>query len=387
MLEQKPILVFFKYIIPSILGLLAISSASIVDGYFVGNYVGAIGLASINIAYPIFSILFGAALTLAVGGSVMVSKLLGENKKDAALNVFSKVIVAAIIFGILSCGVVYFNIENILNFLDIEGEFKQSSYTYIAITTMFLPFLMVGITMDYFVRADENPNLSFLALLSVAIVNMVLDYLFIVELGYGLQGAAWATGISYTLTTLVLLPHFFTKKASLKLIKPSGGFKVVFKVIKNGTSEFVNESSIGITVMIFNLILIKYLGSDGVAAYTIVSYFIMISIMTSFAIGNGIQPIVAKHYGAQEFARIKIFLKLSIVTILALGLTLITFVLSTPESLVNIFLGDNSLQTKNITIEFLHYAWIAFLCRGKYPYHFILDSHPSAFCFSKHCAC
>ncbi len=81
MLEQKPYKIFLKYIIPSILGLLAISSASIVDGYFVGNYVGAIGLASVNVAFPVFSILFGTGLMFAVGGSVMTSKLLGENKK------------------------------------------------------------------------------------------------------------------------------------------------------------------------------------------------------------------------------------------------------------------------------------------------------------------
>lgn len=364
MLEQRPVWVFLKYIIPSILGLLAVSSANIVDGYFVGNYVGSVGLASINIAYPIFAILFGAGLMFAVGGSVSVSKLLGERQQDQALDVFSKVIISVVLFALLACTLVYLNIEHILTFLEIEGEFKHSSYMYLLIISLFMPFIIIGIVVDYFVRADENPNLSFLALLSSAVVNIVLDYWFIVELNYGIQGAAWATGISYAVVILVLLPHFFTKRAILKLVKPSGSFKVVFNALRNGVSEFVNESSAGITVMIFNLMMIKYLGSDGVAAYTIVSYFIMVSIMISFAISDGLQPIVAKHYGAKAFTRINVFLRLATITALSFSITLVAFVLSVPEVLVNVFLDDDSLQTQQITIEFLHYSWVAFLFIG-----------------------
>jgi len=364
MLEQKPYKVFLKYIIPSILGLLAISSASIIDGYFVGNYVGSIGLASINISYPIFSILFGIGQMFAVGSSVMVSKLLGEGKKDEALNIFSKSIISIIVFSIASCFLVYINIENIFYILNIEGELKDSAFIYLSVMVMFLPFIMVGIVVDDFVRADENPNLSFLALISSAIVNVILDYIFIVEFDYGLQGAAWATGLSYTVIIFTLLPHFFRKKANLKLIKPHGSFKVIFTAIKNGMSEFINESSTGITVMIFNFMMLKHLGSNGVAAYTIVTYFIIISIMISFAISIGVQPIIAKHYGAKEFIRIKTFLKISFATIIGFSSILVIFVLISPQALADIFLDNNSLETKSITIEFLKYTWVAFLFIG-----------------------
>lgn len=364
MLKEKPYKVFFKYIIPSILGLLAISSASIIDGYFVGNYVGTIGLASVNIAYPIFSILFGFGLMFAVGSSVMFSKLSGENKKDEALDIFSKAIISIVFFSMISSGLVYINLENIFYFLNLENELKNSANTYISIMLMFLPFFMIGIVVDYFVRADENPNLSFLALISTSIVNITLDYIFIVKYDYGLAGAAWATGISFSILIFVLIPHFFTKKATLKLIKPKGSFKVIFTALKNGISEFINESSAGITVMIFNFMMIKYLGAQGVAAYTIVTYFIMLSIMISFAISDGLQPIIAKHYGAKEFTRIKIFLKLGFSTSLLFSSILVLFVIINPETLVNIFLDSNNIQTKDITIEFLKYTWLAFLFIG-----------------------
>ena len=360
MLESNPYKVFFKYIIPSMLGLIAISSASIIDGYFIGNYVGSIGLASINIAYPIFSILFGIGLMFAVGSSVMVSKLLGENKKKEALNIFSKTIICVIIFSTISCILVYLNIENIFYLLNITDELKDNVYIYLSVMVIFIPFIMIGIVVDYFVRADENPNLSFVAFISSSIINIVLDYIFIVKLGYGLEGAAFATGISYATIIFILLPHFFREKATLKLIMPIGNFNIIFKSLKNGVSEFINESSSGIIVLIFNFMMIKYLGSNGVAAYTIVTYFIMISIMTSFAISDGLQPIISRHFGAKKFQRIKIFLKLGVASILVIGIVLTLFILINPQSLVDIFLNDNNIQTKNITIEFLRYTWIAF---------------------------
>ncbi len=233
-----------------------------------------------------------------------------------------------------------------------------------SIMVMFLPFIMIGIVVDYFVRADENPNLSFLALASSAVVNIILDYIFVVKFDYGLAGAAWATGISFSVLIFVLLPHFFTKKATLKFIKPTGSYKVIFTALKNGASEFINESSAGITVLIFNFIMIKHLGVQGVAAYTIVSYFIMISIMTSIAISDGLQPIIAKNFGAKKFTRIRTFLKLGFVSILGFSSLLVIFVLLNPQALVDIFLDANSSQTTDITIEFLKYTWVAFLFVG-----------------------
>lgn len=364
MLEQEPYKVFLKYILPSIFGLLAISSASIVDGYFVGNYVGSIGLAAVNITYPIFSILFGVGLMFAVGSSVMVAKLLGEKNNDEALNLFSKTIISIIIFSLFSCVLVYFNIDNILYFLNIGDDLKSSASLYLSIIIIFLPCIMVGIVVDYFVRADENPNLSFIALFLSAVINISLDYIFIVIFDYGLEGAAFATGISYAMVIFILLPHFFTKKAKLKFMKPRGSFSIIFRALKNGVSEFINESSAGITVMIFNFMMIKYLGTTGVAAYTIVTYFIMISIMISFAIADGLQPIIAKHFGAKEFIRIRSFLKLAFGSVLGFSFFLVLFVFLNPQSLVNIFLDSNEIYTKEITIEFLSYTWVAFLFIG-----------------------
>ena len=364
MLETKPYILFFKYVIPSILGLLAISSASIIDGYFVGNYVGAVGLASINISYPITTVLFGLALMFAVGSSVIVGKLMGENNTKDASNVFTKSIITVSFISIVVCIILYFSLGNILDILKVQDELREKTFLYLPILLIFLPFLMTAIVLDYFVRVDENPNLSFAALFLSSLINVGLDYLFIVKYDWGISGAAYATGISQAAIILILLPHFFSKKATLKLVKPKGSWLNIVNAAKNGVSEFVNESSAGITVLIFNYIMLQNFGSSGVASYTIIGYFIMISVMVSFAIADALQPIISKNYGALHFNRIKSFLKLGFITIIIIEALITLMVLIVPETLINIFLENSELETKRITIEFISYAWPAFIFLG-----------------------
>jgi len=364
MLETKPYIVFFKYIIPSLLGLLAISSASIIDGYFIGNYVGSTALGAINISYPITTILFGLALMFAVGSSVIVGKLMGEKNVKEASNIFSKSMISVSLVSIVVCLFLFMNLDFILNLLNVEGELREQTFNYLPILLVFLPFLMSAIVLDYFVRVDENPNLSFLALLSSSFINVLLDYIFIVKFNWCISGAAYATGISQLAIILILIPHFFSKKATLQIIKPYGSWLSMLKTLKNGASEFINESSAGITVMVFNYIMLQNFGAQGVASYTIIGYFIMISLMISFAISDGVQPIISKNYGAKYFKRIKSFLKLGFLTIIIIETIITLLVLTMPELLVGIFLNDSEIQTKEITIEFISYAWPAFLFLG-----------------------
>lgn len=364
MLKTNTTSLFFKYVIPSILGLLAISSATIVDGYFIGNYVGSTGLAAINIAYPISTLLFGFALMFAVGSSIIVSKLMGEKNIKEALNIFSKSVISVSILSIIICALLLLNIDTIFNIFKLEDELRILANEYLSIILLFLPFLMSAIVIDYFVRVDENPNLSFFALLLSSIINVILDYYFIVELNMGLSGAAYATGISQAIIIFVLIPHFFFKKSTLKLIKPTGSWKIIFKTLKNGSSEFINESSAGITVMIFNYIMLEKFGVNGVASYTIIGYFLMISIMISFAVSDALQPIISKNYGAEEFKRIKSFLKHGFMFILFIETFLTLVILLAPEFIINLFLHSNEIDTKNITIDFISYAWPVFILSG-----------------------
>lgn len=356
--------VFFQYSIPSVLGMLAISSASIVDGFFIGNYVGDFGLAAINISFPIFSLLFGFALMLAIGSSVTTGKLIGEGDIKSASMIFSKTMICITLFSFLSCTVLFLNVETILYLFGADENLTKIAIEYLSIILIFIPFLMIGVVLDYFVRVDNRPNLAFVALLFSAIINVVLDWFMIVYLQKGIFGAALATGISQLTLLIILLPHFFSKKATLKFVKPIGSYIQIIKASYNGASEFVNEISIGITTLIFNYVMIKNFNIEGVAAFTVINYLLMIGIMISFGISDSLQPIISKNFGAKQNKRIEEFLKLAFVTVSVVGLIMILLILFIPDILANIFLEDTNYKTKQIVLSFATFIWIAFLFDG-----------------------
>jgi len=356
--------VFMSYAIPSILGMLAISSASIVDGYFVGNYVGAVGLAAINISMPIFSFLFGFALMLSIGSSVISGRLMGEGNTKLASVVFTKTILTMIISSLIVTTIIYFNIHDILILFNVSEELYTLANIYLSYLLIFIPFLMVGLVMDYFVKIDNKPSLAFFALLLSAIVNVLLDWYLIVYLEKGIFGAALATGISQIILIIVLCPHFFSKEATIKFVKPIGSWIDIIKASSNGASEFINEMSVGITIVIFNYVMIQTLGVEGIAAYTVVNYILMISIMIGFAISDSLQPIISKNYGAEQNLRILKFVKLAFICVGAIGIVIILFVLSFPEFISEIFLNQNDEKTIQIVLRFISLIWPVFLFNG-----------------------
>ena len=356
--------VFFQYSIPSVLGMLAISSASIVDGFFIGNYVGDFGLAAINITFPIFSLLFGFALMLAIGSSVTSGKLIGEGDIKSASMIFSKTIVCITLFSFITSTILFLNIETILYLFGANENLTKIAIEYLSIMLIFIPFLMIGIVLDYFVRVDNRPNLAFIALLLSAFINVVLDWFLIVYLQKGIFGAALATGISQLALIFILLPHFFSKKATLKFVKPIGNYIQIIKASYNGASEFVNEISVGITTLIFNYLMIKNLGVEGIAAFAVINYLLLIGIMISFGISDSLQPIISKNFGAKENKRIEEFLKFAFVTVGLVGFIMIFLIIFTPTSLANVFLEDTNYKTKEIVLNFAMFIWIAFLFNG-----------------------
>jgi putative MATE family efflux protein len=356
--------VFFQYSIPSVLGMLAISSASIVDGFFIGNYVGDFGLAAINISFPIFSLLFGFALMLAIGSSVVSGKLIGQGDIKSASMIFSKTMVCITLFSFITCTLLFLNIETILHLFGADENLTKIAIDYLSVILIFIPFLMIGVVLDYFVRVDNRPNLAFIALLFSAVINVILDWFLIVYLQKGIFGAALATGISQLALIFILLPHFFSKKATLKFVKPIGSYIQIIKATYNGASEFVNEISVGITTLIFNYVMIKNFDIEGIAAFTVINYLLMIGIMISFGISDSLQPIISKNFGAKENKRIEEFLKLAFITTGLVGVVMILLIIFTPNTLANIFLEDTNHKTKEIVLSFATFIWIAFLFDG-----------------------
>lgn len=363
-LKENTSKLFFKYAIPSVLGMLAVSSASIVDGLFVGNYVGASGLAAINITMPVFSLLFGLSLMVAIGSSVVSGKLMGQGDISSASIFFSKAFIFISIVSVLACFLLFFKVETILTLFGANTKLLGIASEYLSIMLIFIPFLMSGIVLDYFVKVDGQPLLAFYALLTSAVANVALDWFFIVYLEQGITGAALATGISYLVLFIMLLPHFFLPKSMIKFVKPKGDWLAIFKAAVNGTSEFVNETSAGITTLIFNYVMIKTFDVEGVAAFAVINYILWVGIMISFGISDSLQPLVSKNFGAREPKRIADFFKLACLSVLLVGFFIISLLLLMPEQIAALFLQNSDQTTRVIVLSFITLIWPVFLFNG-----------------------
>ncbi len=355
---------FIRYSFLSVLGMLAISSAGVVDGYFVGNFVGSHGLAAINIVMPLFSLLFGIALCLGLGGSVMSGKLLALGQKEHASVMFTKVILSLGIIALLICGSMYLFMAPILSRMGANEALMPGALSYFQTMIMFIPFLMVGIALDHFARVDNRPGLAFAGLAVSAGVNTLLDWLFVAKFGWGLYGAALATGLSFVTLMAVVLPHFLSKRGNLHFIWPKIRTQSSFKAAINGASEFINETSVGITTLIFNLAMLRYFNVDGVAAFSVITYWLWIGQMGMFGICDALGALVSKNYGAKQFRRIWAFVGMGVIAVLGIGAVMIGLLLGVPETMAGIFLRKDSQDALEIALEFSMFLWPVFLFNG-----------------------
>jgi putative MATE family efflux protein len=360
--------VFFHYAIPSVIGILAATSAGIIDGFFIGNYVGAAALAAVNISLPAFYLFAAFVFMLAIGGSVMCGKFIGEGNARAASEIFSRTLVASMtVSGVIVIISLLF-LDPVIQALGANAELHPLVRSYMQIILWASPLLIVGFTLDFFVRVDNRPVLASLALVFFAVSNISLNWLFIVQWGWGLRGAAWATALAEAGIFLILLSHFFHPRCTLRLVSVAhhwrNGWDGVARAAWNGFSEFANEISIGVITLLFNWVMISRLGVAGVAAFTVISYLMMVGIETCYGFADSLNPTVSKNFGARQPGRIRRFTFTAVASSLAVGVLVCVLLVTVPEWLIGIFLQDDEVETRAIALEFITWFWPAFLFNG-----------------------
>jgi Na+-driven multidrug efflux pump len=355
---------FIRYAIPSVLGMLAVTSAGIIDGFFIGNFVGPVALAAVNIATPAWAVFAAIVFMLAVGGSVMCGRFLGQQDKLAASGIFTRTMVAAVGFSLLITVPCLLFLDDVVRLLGANDILHPDVKTYMQIILWFAPLLVAGLTMDYFVRADGRPVLAASALLAFAGTNIALNALFIGYLGWGIAGAAWASALAEVVIFLVLITHWFSGRCSLQLSLERGRWIDVLKAAWNGLSEFTNELSIGLVVLLFNWVMITRQGVAGVAAYTIIAYLVMLGMQISYGVSESLQPTISRNLGAGQFGRIRRFFLTGLSTNFLVGLLLCTLLLAIPEHMVGVFLPPGERDTVAIALVFISFFWPAFLFNG-----------------------
>ncbi len=361
---DNPLKVFLYFSIPSVLGLLAVSSAETVDAIFVGNYSGSASLAAINLVIPFFFFIFGFAVMIVMGSAVRCGKYMGEGNTIAASAIFAKTMIVLVIFCVIITITGTLFSEGIVGWLGANDILIAESSLYLRYISVFTLFFLGAFALSVFVRVDGRPILSSVGLIVGAACNFVLDWWLVAVLGMGVKGAAIATGSSQIISFLILMSHFVSSKSSLKFILNHGSWKEVWQACYNGLSEFTNEISVGIVVLIFNWMMISRMGVSGVAAFSVINYTLSFGMMLSYGISDSILPIISTNYGAQLPDRIRSFLLIACSVTIGLGIILFSLLALFPEQMIDVFLEPDELATARIALEFTVIVKWAFLFSG-----------------------
>ncbi len=364
MLKGNIAVVFFYHAIPNVLGMLAISSSGVVDGIFVGNYVGHSALAAINIVMPVFSLLLGVGIMFSVGGMVRCGKYIGESNNEAANAVFSKTLITVSLLTLFFAvsGILF--IDQVVTMLGANETLAPLVREYLFVMLVFIFFLPVSLCLSFFVRVDGQPVLAASAIISAAIINIFFDWVFVASWDMGLRGAALATGIAHITSFLVLMFHFVSKKSALRFSWHQKEWGEMLKAAYNGISEFANQLAAAVVILVFNWVMIGRFGVEGVAAFTIMHYLFFAEQMIVYGFSDALQPIISTNYGARKLDRIKGFLGLASICVAVVGLSLVVMLLSMPEKLAGLFVDNETAATMSITLAFISFSWPAFLWNG-----------------------
>lgn len=354
----------FKAVVPSVLMMLFISIYSIVDGLFVSNVVGDTAFASLNLVYPVLMIVGGVGFMIGTGGSALVSKTLGEGKKEKANQYFSMFIWLTLILGIIISTVLYIFTPSLTLMLGAEDDMVDYCVTYARICLIFQTSFIVQNTFQSFFVTAEKPHLGLILSLVSGVCNIVLDALFIVVFEMGIAGAALATGISQTIGAVVPIFYFRLKKdLIIKLGKLVFKFKPMINGCINGISELVTNISASIVGIIYNFQLLKLAGKDGVSSYGVILYCQFIFLAIFFGYSMGTAPIVGFNYGANNKEELQNIFKKSLKIIGVTSLILFGFseILARPLSMIFVSYNQELLE---MTVRGFRIYAISFIICG-----------------------
>lgn len=355
---------FLYYALSSMVGLVALTTSSLVDGVFVGNFVGSEALAAITLLIPCFTVLFAIALMFAIGGSVAAGAHIGGGDDDAASDVFSQTLLATMIIASAFALSSYAFDDVLYRLLGAPPELVPALDEYFDVIRWALVIQLTTMVLYYFVRADGHPGLATLALVVGALGNIGLDALFVVVFDMGLSGAAYALAIAQIGQAAVLGRYFASPERTLRFRVAQRDWSRLRDAAFNGVSEFINEVSAGVIFLLLNHLLIARLGVDGVASFTVVNYYIFMSLMLSYGFADALHPLVSQNYGAGNRDRIRRILLTAIACSTSLGAVLGTVLFTFRAALTGWFLSPEEAAAVAGAAELVLVIWPLLLING-----------------------
>ncbi len=336
-----------RFTLPSMVMMVFTSVYGVVDGFFVSNFVGKTPFAAVNFIMPLLMILGCAGFMFGTGGSALIAKTMGEGKAKKANELFSLIVYAGLVSGILIMvfGLVLLKPAAIL--MGAEGRLLEDSILYGKIILAAIPFYILQYEFQCLFATAGKPQMGLCVTMASGITNMVLDGVFVAVFSWGLAGAAWATALSQFVGGVAPLIYFGRENSSqLRLGKCGFDGKALLRTCANGSSELMSNISMSVVGMLYNIQLIKYAGENGVAAYGVLMYVSLIfqAIFIGYAVGGA--PVIGYHYGAGHHDELRNLLRKSIrlMAVFSLLMFLAGQALARPLSLLFVSYDEELLE-------------------------------------------
>ena len=312
-----------RFTIPTITMMIFTSIYGVVDGIFVSNFVGSEPFAALNLIFPAVMMLGAVGFMIGTGGSALVAKTLGEGRPKQANQYFSMLILSDIISGLALTAGGLLALRRVALFLGATGTMLEDCVLYGGILLIGNVAFMLQNSFQSFLVVAERPQMGLVISILAGVTNMVFDFLLIYVFRLGLAGAAWATVLSQVVGGIVPLIFFLRKNSTpLRLVRCRFDGRALWKSCMNGSSEMVTNLSMSLVNMLYNMQLMKYAGSHGVAAYGIIMYVSFVFVATFLGYSIGVSPIISYHYGAGNKGELKSLFRKSLVLIIASSVVL-----------------------------------------------------------------
>lgn len=364
-LATRPIpRLFVKFALPGVIGLLFLGIQSIIDGMILGHFVGANALASVNLVLPCYSFMTAMAIVMGVGCQTLIGIRLGQRNKKGANDAFTTAFWFLSGFAVVVSTLIFLFAGKIAFWLGANDVLQPGAVSYIRALVPFFPMLAVMFLGDYVLKATGHPLYSMLILSSIVLLNIAFDLLFVVQFGWGIMGAGLATGLAFTLGLMCNFRLLVRKQSLLPVFAGHFRWRLVWRMFYNGSSEGMSELSAGITVFLFNVTMMRYLGEQGVAAFTATNYVLFIGTTIFLGISDGIIPVMSYNFGAGRIDRVKSTLWLALRTNFAIGIFICCCLVVGGEKIVSLFFREGDQNVTRIAVYGTSVYAFAFLLNG-----------------------
>jgi putative MATE family efflux protein len=355
-----------SFSIPAIVGMMVNALYNVVDRIFIGRGVGALGLAGATVGFPIMLVLMAFGMLVGMGGGALVSIRLGEGRKEDAERILGNSFVLLIVISavLTTLGLIF--VEPLLRLFGSSDTILPYAKQYVSIILAGSVFMGVGFGMNNFIRAEGNPRMAMITMLIGAVLNIILDPIFIFGLNLGIRGAALATILSQAAAAAWVLSYLFGKRSSLS-VRPAHlrlDPTIIRGIIAIGSPPFVMQLAASVLNAILNNQLQRYGGDLAISAMGIMYGIVMFIFMPVFGLNQGAQPIIGFNFGAGKYDRVKKTLVLAIGVATAIMLVGYFVTRVFPGALIRLFAGDNqdlvALGTRAMRIFLLMMPVIGF---------------------------